>query len=147
MSWIERFTGRAEEPTEAEALEPALKRALGDFKASVHAWSDAVYNQPRALHTVVVRRTWRLAAGLSLASVLLAGTVSGGLYEHHRQVQARIAAEQEAQRQREIAAQQARERVQQEEDMFASVDKAISREVPAAMEPLAALTDDDTETK
>jgi hypothetical protein len=147
MNWIQRFTSRAGEPIEIDALDPALKQALGDFKASFHAWSDAAYNRPRALHQVVVRRTWRLAAGWSLASLLLAGTISGGLYEHHRQVEAKIAAAQEAQRQRELAAQQTRERAQQEEDMLASVDTDISREVPAAMEPLAALTDDATDTK
>jgi hypothetical protein len=147
MNWIQRFTSRAGEPIEIDALDPALKQALGDFKASVHAWSDAAYNRPRALHHVVVRRTWRLAAGWSLASLLLAGTISGGLYQHHRQVEAKIAAAQEAQRQRELAAQQTRERAQQEEDMLASVDTDISREVPAAMEPLAALTDDATDTK
>jgi hypothetical protein len=147
MNWIQRFTSRAGEPIEIDVLDPALKQALGDFKASVHAWSDAAYNRPRVLHHAAVRRAWRLAAGWSLASLLLAGTISGGLYQHHRQVEAKIAGAQEAQRQRELAAQQTRERAQQEEDMLASVDTDISREVPAAMEPLAALTDDATDTK
>jgi hypothetical protein len=147
MNWLKRFTSRAEEPTEIEVLDPALKEALGDFKASVHEWSNAAYRRTRTAHRVVVQRTWRLAAGWSLASLLLAGTISGGLYEHHRQVEARIAAAQEAEHQRQLAAQKAREEAQQEEDMLASVDTAISRDVPSAMEPLVALTDDDTETR
>jgi hypothetical protein len=141
MSWFERFTNRADEPTEMEAMDPTLKQALCDFKASVRAWSEVAYSQPRTAQAMV-RRTWRLAAGWGLASLLLAGTVSGGIYEHHRQVEAQRAAAQEAAHRREIAAQQTREEAQQEEDMLASVDTAVSREVPSAMEPLAALTDE-----
>lgn len=147
MSWLQRFRARTEEPIEEiEAADPVLKQALGDFRARVHAWSDAAYNRPFE-SKVVVRRTWRLVAGWSLACVLLAGALSGGLYEHHRQVEARIAAAREADHQRQLEAQRAKEEAQQEDDMLASVDTAISREVPSAMEPLAALTDDDTETK
>jgi hypothetical protein len=142
MSWFERFASRTEEPTEMEALDPALKQALGDFKASVHTWSEAAYSRPRTAAQIVVHRTWRLAAGWGLASLLFAGTLSGGIYEHHRQVEMQRAAAQEAARQHEIAAQEAREKAQREEDLLASVDTAVSREVPSAMEPLAALTDE-----
>ncbi len=141
MSGFERFTSRDEEPTEMEALDPCLKQALGEFKASVHAWSDATYNQPRTARNVV-HLAWQLAAGWSLASLLLAGTISGGIYEHHRQAETERMAAQQAAHQREIAAQQARDEAQQEEDMLASVDTAVSREVPSAMEPLAALMDE-----
>ena len=142
MSWLPRFTSRTEESTEIETMDPALKQALGDFKASVHAWSEAAYRRPRTAHQVVVQRTWRVAAGWGLASLLLAGTISGGFYEHHRQVEARHAAAQQAAHERELAAQQARDEAQEEEDMLASVDTAVSREVPTAMEPLAALNDE-----
>ena len=135
MSGFERFTNRDEEPTEMEALDPSLKQALGEFKASVHAWSEAAYSRPRTARHIV-HRTWRMAAGWGLASLLLAGTISGGIYEHHRQAEAQRVAAQEAAHQREVAAQQAREEAQQEEDMLASVDTAVSREVPSAMEPL-----------
>jgi hypothetical protein len=141
MSWFERFTSRDEEPAEMEALDPALKQALGEFKASVQAWTEAAYSRPRTARHIV-HRTWQLAAGWSLASLLLAGTISGGIYEHHRQVEAQRMAAQQAAHQREIEAQQAREEAQQEEDMLASVDTAVSREVPSAMEPLVALTDE-----
>ncbi len=148
MSWLQRFANRAEEPTENEsmkidALDPELKQAIGDFKASVHAWSAAAQSRPRTLHRAVVHRAWRLAAGWSLAGVLLLGTVSGGVYEHHRRlVAAQHAAAQEADHQRALAAQRALAEAQREEEMLASVDTAVSREVPSAMEPLALLTEE-----
>src|ERR1700685_1806823 len=109
MNWITKLKSRAKEPADSEALDPALKQALGDFKASVRAWSDAAYIRPRAVQSAVVRRTWyrsgRLAAGWSLAAVLLAGTLSGGIYEHReRVVAARLAAEQKLEQQRQEAA-------------------------------------------
>jgi hypothetical protein len=55
---------------------------------------------------------------------------------------ARVAAAQQAERQRAAAEQRARE----EEDLMARVDSDISREVPIAMEPLAQLMAED-ETK
>ena len=126
-----------------EALDPAMKQALGDFKGSVQAWSEAMMNRPRAAHKAVVRRTWKLAAGGALASVLIAGAVSGGFYEHHhRQELARIAAAQEAAHQREVAA----ERALAEEDLLAKVDSDVSQEVPSALQPLASLTNDDDDT-
>ncbi len=130
----------AEQPNEWDVLDPALKQALGDFKASVHAWSEAAANRPRTVREIVVRRTWRLAAGWGLATALIAGAASGGLYErHHQQEAARIAAAQEAAHQREVAA----ERAQAEEDALAKVDSDVSREVPSALEPLAALSTQD----
>jgi hypothetical protein len=143
MNWTPKLKSRAEEPADIEALDPALKQALGDFKASVRAWSDAAYNRPRSTQSVIVRRSWRLAAGWSLAAMLLAGTVSGGLYEHHQQVvAAQIAAAHKAEQDRQAAAQRARDEAQQEDDILASVDTDVSREVPSAMEPLAQLTDE-----
>lgn len=127
-----------------EALDPAMKQALDDFKGSVHRWSDAMMNRQRVAHKAVMHRTWRLAAGGALASVLIAGAVSGGLYEHHHhQELARIAAAKEAAHQRELAA----ERARAEEDLLARVDSDVSREVPSALEPLASLVNDDDTTK
>ena len=125
---------------ELDELDPALRQTLSDFKASVHAWSEAAASRPRTVREIVVRRTWRLAAGWGLASILLAGAASGGLYEHyHQQELARIAAEREAAHQREVAA----ERAQATEKMLASVDSDVSQEVPDALEPLAALSTQD----
>ena len=55
MNWKPKLTKRAEEPADLEALDPALKQALGDFKASVRGWSDAAYNRPRTAQSMVVR--------------------------------------------------------------------------------------------
>jgi len=57
-------------------------------------------------------------------------------------VAAQIAAAQKAEQERQAAAQRARDAAQHEDDILASVDKDISREVPSAMEPLAQLDDE-----
>jgi hypothetical protein len=143
MKGIDRSKALTKQPIEWEALDPALKQALSDFKSSVHAWSEAMYRRRRTAHEVLVRRTWRLVAGWVMASVLLAGAVSGGVYErHHRQELARISAARQAEQQRQKAADRAKE----EEDLLARVDSDVSREVPSAMEPLASLMAGD-ETK
>jgi hypothetical protein len=122
-------------------LDEELKAALADFRSSVHAWSSAAYHRPRmALAAAPRKRVWRLAAGWALSCVLVAGAASGGLYEglrerNHRQQLAKIAALQEAERQRLAAQRQA----QEEEELLAKVDSDVSREVPSAMEPLAQL--------
>ena len=117
-----------------------LEQALSDFKSSVYAWSDAEYGRPRMAVRSVRHRSWRLAAGWALGCVLMAGGVSGGVYErHHQQEQARIAAVREAERQRLVAEQ----RVREEDELLAKVDSDISREVPSAMEPLAQLMAED----
>jgi hypothetical protein len=68
--------------------------------------------------------------------VLVAGALSGGVYEHHhRQQLARIAALQAAERQRVAVQQRARE----EEELLSMVDIDVAQVVPSAMEPLAQL--------
>jgi len=152
MKGLTRWTKRDKEPAhegfeQMEALDPVLKQALSEFKASVHAWSDAEFHRPRTATNTVAHRTWRLAAGWSLAVILLAGTGSTGVYEHHqRQVAAQAAAAREAERQREMAAEKARQQEQWEEEMLASVDTAVSRAVPSAMDPLVQVADE-SETK
>lgn len=117
-----------------------LNEALSDFRLSIHAWSDAEFSRPRAAVQPVRRRIWRLAAGWALGCVLIAGTASGGVYQHlHRQQLARIEAARMAEQQRLAAI----ERARQEEDLLAKVDRDISREVPSAMEPLARLMAED----
>ncbi len=146
MNWLHKFTNRAPEPTlmEIAELDPVMKQALGDFKASVHAWSDAALSRPRTVREVIVHRTWRLAAGWGLAAALLLGSVSGGLYEHHRRAVEAQAAARLAEQQHELAVQQARQRA--EDDILLSLDSDIAREVPSAMEPLAAMTEDSSAT-
>ena len=140
MSWFNRF---AQHDTGHDLeLDPELARTLADFKSSVHAWSDAAFTRARAVHPAIIHRTWRLAAGWAMAGVLIAGAGSALVYEQHQRVeQAHIAAAaRAAEQQRQLAAQRARN----EEDLMYKVDTDVSRDVPDAMEPLAALMADDT---
>lgn len=119
-------------------LDPLVEQALGRFRDSVHAWSEAEFGKARSAVRMAPQRAWRLAAGVALGLVLVTGGVSGGLYERHRQVETAKAAEKAAE-QRRLAAQE-RARLE-EEDLLAKVDSDVSREVPQAMEPLAQLMD------
>ncbi len=131
---------RADQTIGWETIDPKTGEALGNFRASVHAWSETMVSRPRTSPEVVARRTWRAAAGWALGCVVFAGGVSSGVYENHRQQEvARIAAVREADHQRQLAAEHALE----EEDLLAKVDSDISRAVPSAMEPLASLMTDD----
>jgi hypothetical protein len=127
--------------SDAEYARPRkVMEALSDFRASVFAWSAAEYARPRIAVRTVRHRSWRLAAGWALGCVLMAGGVSGGVYERHqRQEVARIAAVREAERQRVVA----KQRVREEDELLAKVDSDVSREVPSAMEPLAQLMAED----
>jgi uncharacterized protein HemX len=129
-----------DEQAELVVQEAGMQQVLADFRSSVHAWSESAYNRPRPLIKAAPHRVWRLALGWALGCVLVAGGVSGGVYErHHQQQMARIAAARQAQQQRLAAEQRARE----EEDLLARVDSDVSREVPSAMEPLARLMAED----
>jgi hypothetical protein len=122
-------------------LDPAMEEALGNFRRSVHAWSEAASNRTRIATPIAGHRRWRLAAGWALGCVLAAGSLTGGIYErHHRQAVAEMKAAHEAALRESAARQRAR---QADEDLLATVDTAISREVPVAMEPLAQLMDSD----
>lgn len=142
-------------------VSPEVERALKHFKASMDAWSDAARSQPRTLEKTVPRGSWQLAAGWALACLLFAGSVTVAVHEVvHRQQMAKLAAqeaEQKAAAQRVIAEQvavQAQNRAPaakttkqetgtKDEDLLASVDQDVSQQVPAAMEPLAQLMDED----
>lgn len=146
MNWLQRWTKRAEEPREEDFLEmetqdEVLRQALGEFKDSVHAWSEAEWTRSRRVDATAPHRIWRRATGWTLAGVLLAGTTSGGVYVFHEHALAVQAAQaREVERQRAVAAEKAR--AQQEEEMLASMDTAVSRVVPSAMEPLVELADE-----
>lgn len=129
-------------PEADEALQdPLLEQALRNFRISVHAWSEAAYSRPRAGIASTSRRSaWRLATIWALGCVLAAGIAGGGIHERHqRQELARIAAQREAEHQRQIAEERAREA----EDLLAKVDSDVSQEVPNAMQPLARLMVED----
>ena len=115
---------------------------------------------------------WRMAANWALGCLLIMGSVAGAVHEiYQRQEAARIAA-QKAAEQRAAGARETTQPVgvrpvsaqsdkktpaatvrkvsatqdsaqARDEDLLASVDSDVSREVPAAMEPLAQLMGDD----
>ena len=142
---------RDEETREVEALEPLepeLREALGNFRSSVTAWSEAMMSRPREVKAPA-RTHWGLVTKWALGCVVFVGTVSGGVYQNHRQqeiakAEAAAAAVRAAEQQRELQAKAARE--QSAEDLMAKVDSDISREVPSALEPLASLMTDDGST-
>lgn len=133
-------------PEDFEFMDPELTKALGEFRLSVHAWSEAAYCRPRRLAVGTRRQVWRRAAGWALCSVLVIGGASTGVLKHHeRELQMRIVAAQAveherlAAQQREQQARQEKEEVLAKEDLLANVNKDVSRQVPAAMEPLGRL--------
>jgi uncharacterized protein HemX len=146
MSWMERLAGKPDRAGDAAGLcenaheDAAVEDALKNFRMSIHAWSDAAYVRPRTTAQIVRHRSWRLAAGWALAALLMAGGVSGGMFERHQKIeQTRIAAAARlAEQQKALREQQAME----EKGLLADVDSDISREVPSAMEPLAQLMND-----
>jgi uncharacterized protein HemX len=146
MSLMEKKTVPAAkpgaEPAAEPIVEPELGQALAHFRASVHAWGQAAYERPRTVTTVAAHGSWRPALGWALGCVLVAGGFSGGFYEHqHRQVTARLAEQAREAKARQLAAEQQRT---SDEDLLATVDSDVSRDVPAAMEPLEHLMDEDS---
>jgi phosphoketolase len=124
-----------------------LDEALRDFRLSVHAWSDAAFSRQRtAVAPVAPRQVWRLAVGWALGCVLVAGGASAGVWQHHQRemknAAARVAEQQRLQEQL-VAQQRSQQAKQEDEDLLAKVDSDISREVPAAMEPLAQMMAED----
>ena len=117
-------------------IEPDLHAALANFRDSVHAWSDASFSRTHAAIEFTPRRfVGRTASAWALSLVLAAGFATAGLQQHREHEQAKLAAARQAQ-QRQLEADQ---HAQESEDLLARVDSDISREVPAAMEPLAQL--------
>ncbi len=117
------------------------EEALQSFRSSVHAWSAAVYNRPRPVGVARLGTQSLAACGGLGPGVCFGGrwSLRGILERHHRQEVAMIAAQREAERQKQIAVERARE----EEDLLAKVDSDVSRQVPSAMEPLALLLAED----
>lgn len=130
-----------------EIDDPVLTEALKNFRASVDAWSEAAYRQPRTVVEGRVRRGgWRLAAGWALGCAVAAASLGGAAYEHHhRQDLARIAAVKAAAQkaaEERAAAEPIVPAVATDADLLATVESDVSQQVPSAMEPLAQLMDD-----
>jgi hypothetical protein len=131
----------AEEPEILETLEPELREALGNFKLSVDAWSEAMISRPREAISPA-RMNWSAVTKWALGCVVFAGTVSGGLYQNHKQAEAqKVEAARIAEQQRAVEA--AKVANVDEEDLMADVDSDIARQVPNALEPMATLMAED----
>jgi len=130
------------ETAEAGLKETELEEALKNFRLSVHAWSDAEFARPRMVALRHRHWNWRLATGWALGCVLAMGSISAGIFVHHRQQireqLAHLAALRQEQ-QRQLAAQQAAAARDDDARLMAAVDKDVSQDVPTAMEPLAQL--------
>jgi len=128
--------GRGAGMGSAAGSDPEMEDVLRDFRQSVHAWSEAMYQRPRVAERAPRRNAWGRAAAWTLGSLLAAGGAGGGWVEYrHHQEQTRIAAAREAQHQRQLQEERAREAEQE----LAQVDRDISRDVPDALQPLARL--------
>jgi hypothetical protein len=134
-----RVHSEAQDPTLDPMQELNVDQALRNFKLSVDAWSEAAYSM-RPVAQSVPRRNWRPAAAWALGCALVASSVSGVVYQRHEeQVKAKQAAAKLAEQQKQAADLQA----VNEEDLLASVDSDVSRQVPSAMEPLAQMDEDE----
>lgn len=120
-------------------LDSELKQALVDFRQSVHAWSEAELKTAGRVR-VEAHGGWRPVLAWALGCMVIAGGVGGGIYDHHRMVVERAQAAARMAHERQLAAQQKAE--ENDEALLANVDTDVSRSVPAAMEPLAQLVED-----
>jgi hypothetical protein len=147
MSLWEKWKESPEESSEvsdaqlkSEPQDAIFNEALRNFKLSVDAWSQAACTTRRVVE-LAPRRNWRPAAAWALGCALVASSVSGVVYQRHEeQLKAKQAAAQFAAQQKQAADQAAVD----EEQLLASVDSDVSRQVPSAMEPLAQMAEDDS---
>jgi hypothetical protein len=123
----------------SESNDVIFDGAMANFKLSLDAWSEAAYSTRRVAE-FSSRRNWRPAAAWALGCALVASSISGVVYQRHEvQVKANRDAAKLVEQQKQAADQQAVD----EEDLLASVDSDVSRQVPSAMEPLAQMAEDD----
>jgi hypothetical protein len=123
-----------------DVQDPIFDEAVRNFKLSVDSWSEGAYST-RRIAQAEPRRNWRPAAAWALGCALVASSVSGVVYQNHeRQIETKQAAARLAAQQKQVADSQAAD----EEDLLASVDSDVSRQVPSAMEPLAQMAEDES---
>jgi len=125
---------------DSEAISPELDEALRNFRLSVHAWSDAAYNRSRTVAVATRSTVWRAAVGWALGCALVVGIVTGGVFQYQRGLYERNLNQQRAAEQQRKMDQQLAAHVNEDSDtLLAHVDSDVSRQVPAAMDPLASL--------
>jgi hypothetical protein len=148
MKFKDRADGGCEVSESGDGLNPELREAIRDFRSSVCAWSEAAMNRPRTVVEVDRRWRWQLATTLALGCVLIAGGLSGGIFRHSpvrqtagwvQKQETQIAGPRVVEPERPVVAQRNQQTHEEEEDLLVKVDTDISRQVPAAMEPLAQL--------
>lgn len=128
--------------------EQEIEAALKNFRASVHAWSEAEFSRPRNVKTARQSGVWRLIANpvlsWGLAAVLVVGGAAIPVAVHHeRQVEAqRLAAIQRQQHQAAEAAARLAQNSMDDEELLKHVDSDIAQAAPDAMQPLASLMGD-----
>jgi len=170
MNWQQNRSGESPQMDLEPDLE--LAQALRHFKASMDAWSEAAYSRPRTAAQLAVRHSWRMVAGWALGCLLAVGSLAGAGHEiYHRQQLAKQAAQKAAEQRaaagQPTAVQSGMQPISapsdkkapaattrkvsvggqdsargQDDDLLATVDSDVSRQVPAAMEPLAQLMND-----
>lgn len=126
---------------ELRGQDEQMLAALRDFRASMHAWSEAEYSRPRSVAVATHRRVvWRRSAIWAMSLVMAAGFAGTGVYEHHHRAELarQIQLQHEMEQKQQLEAQRAKEA----EELMARIDSDISREAPSAMEPLERLMED-----
>jgi hypothetical protein len=122
------------------SLDSELERVLGDFRASVHAWSEAASNRPRTVLDTGRQTAHRRPLAWAVGCLMMGVLAFGGVKEmEHRLNAARAEALRQVEQQRLML----EERTRESEDLLAKVDSDIAREAPDALEPLAQLMADD----
>ncbi|MGC9158656.1 MAG: hypothetical protein ACP5FH_06655 [Terracidiphilus sp.] len=126
--------------TPDEAYDPGLEEALAEFRSSLCAWSEAVFqHSPTGPAVAPRRRFMQWALGWALVCLLIAGLASAGMWERRQQQQRVAVALRWAEHERMVAAQQAKRKKDAEENLLARINNDVSQEVPSAMEPLVRL--------
>jgi hypothetical protein len=138
--WKE-FPDDSDDQVHSESQDLILDEALKNFKLSVDSWSESAYSTRRIVESAP-RRNWRPAAAWALGCALVASSVSGVVYKRH---EVQLKAKQDAENRLVAQQKQAADlQTADEENLLASVDSDVSRQVPSAMEPLAQMAEDDS---
>ena len=118
-----------------ETADTEMEQALGEFRTSVKAWSEAALRQPMAAAAPAPRLAWQGRLAWAMGFVLAVGAASGAVYENHHQKVLAWEAHQRLIQQEQRA--EAAKRAAEMDLLMANVDRDVSQEVPDALEPLA----------